>query len=391
MPEEDFTEETEDSFTEETSESWFSRIAGAIKGIVFGLVFFIVAFPLLFWNEGRSVKRYKTLKEGSGSVISVSPDRVEPGNDGKLVHVAAQAVTDEVLSDKTFGISANALKLKRTVEMYQWEEDVSSEKKKNVGGGTTTTKTYSYSKGWNDELVDSSGFKKPSGHENPGSMPYSSQEIVANKVTIGAFTLSRSLLGKISNFTPLDVGSESGMPDILKDKGKLHDGGFFIGDNPAEPRIGNIRIFFKAAMPTEVSLVSKQSGNTFETYHAKTGGTIELLQTGIHSADSMFKKAEEANKFLTWILRFVGFIVMMIGINLFLRPLSVLADVLPILGDIVEAGTGIISFLLALVLSFVTIAIAWIVYRPIIGIGLLAAAVAAVIATGGKLKKARAA
>ncbi len=385
MFDEDFTEETEDSVTEETSESWFSRITGAIKGIVFGLVFFVVAFPLLFWNEGRSVKRYKTLKEGGGSVVSVSPDKVDPGNNNKLVHVSARALTDEVLSDPTFGISANALKLKRIVEMYQWDESVSSEKKKKLGGGTETVKTYSYSKRWNDGLIDSSQFKKQSGHENPGSMPYDSKEFVANKITVGAFTLSRSLVGKIDNLTPVDADSESSVPG-----GKKHDGGFFFGDNPADPQVGNVQVFFKAAMPTEVSLVSKQSGNTFETYHTKTGGTIELLQIGIHNADSMFKQAQEANKFLTWILRVAGFIAMMIGMYLFLRPLSVLADVVPLFGNIVEAGTGIIAFLASLVLSFITIAIAWVVYRPIIGIGLLVGAVACIVLIGGKLRKAKA-
>ena len=37
---------SEDSFTEVTTESWLGRIGGALKGIVFGLVLFIIAhFP----------------------------------------------------------------------------------------------------------------------------------------------------------------------------------------------------------------------------------------------------------------------------------------------------------------------------------------------------------
>ncbi|WP_339136467.1 MAG: hypothetical protein WGN25_01115 [Candidatus Electrothrix sp. GW3-4] len=57
---------SDDSYTEVTNQSWFSRIGGAIKGIIFGFILFIIAFPLLFWNEGRAVKTYKTLKEGGG-------------------------------------------------------------------------------------------------------------------------------------------------------------------------------------------------------------------------------------------------------------------------------------------------------------------------------------
>ena len=47
---------SDDRFTEVTQQSWFSRITGAVKGILVGLVLFVVSFPLLFWNEGRAVQ-----------------------------------------------------------------------------------------------------------------------------------------------------------------------------------------------------------------------------------------------------------------------------------------------------------------------------------------------
>ena len=42
-------------------------------------------------------------------------------------------------------------------------------------------------------------------------------------------------------------------------------------------------------------------------------------------------------------------------------------------------GTGLLSFLIALPCSLVTIAIAWIVYRPVLGIILLVIAVGAIV------------
>ena len=74
---------------------------------------------------------------------------------------------------------------------------------------------------------------------------------------------------------------------------------------------------------------------------------------------------------------------------LILRPLSVIADVVPILGSIVGAGTGIISLLLAAILSLITVAIAWIVYRPLFGIILILVAVGLTMAIRWKLKSAR--
>ena len=41
-----------DSFTEVTGQSWFSRLTGAITGVLIGIVLFLISFPLLWWNEG---------------------------------------------------------------------------------------------------------------------------------------------------------------------------------------------------------------------------------------------------------------------------------------------------------------------------------------------------
>jgi predicted Kef-type K+ transport protein len=82
---------------------------------------------------------------------------------------------------------------------------------------------------------------------------------------------------------------------------------------------------------------------------------------------------------MTWILRLVGAVLMFVGFSMLFRPLSVIADVLPIAGTIVGAGTGLIAFLLTVVLSFSVIAVAWIFYRPLIGIPLILVAVAGLV------------
>jgi hypothetical protein len=375
-----------DEFTEVTSESWFSRLGGAVKGILVGLVLFGLAFVVLFWNEGRAVKRQKALEEGGGKVVSVAADKVEAGNEGKLVHLTGEATTGEKLEDPVFKVAATALKLGRSVEIYQWQESVQSDTKKKVGGGTETTKTYSYSKDWSDNLVDSSGFKKPVGHENPKSMPYTSEKWQAEKVELGGFVLSPALVSMINAFEKLSTGNGEDLPPAMKDGIKVVDGAYYAGENPGAPAVGDMRISFSAVKPLEVSVVSQQQGNTFVPYKTSNGGDVELLQTGKHTAEAMFQKALDDNKTFTWILRAVGFFMMMVGLNMIFKLASVVADVIPILGSIVGAGTGIIAFLLAACLSLVTIAIAWLFYRPVLGVALLAAAVVLIVLVVKKLK-----
>jgi len=377
------------NMTRVVHESLFQRLGGAVKGVVAGAIMIVIAFPLLFLNEGRAVNRYKTLKEGGGAVISVSADGVEPVNDGKLVHVTGRAITGDVLTDPVFGISAGALKMKRVVEMYQWKEKSRSRSESKTGGSRTTTTMYSYSRVWSEDLIPSENFDEVEGHENPEAFPFSSMEMIAEPITVGAFTLPESLVRKIRHYESFPVGSDFPVPEDLAGSVRLHDSGFYIGEDPGEPRVGDTRIRFETADPADVSIIACQVKDSFEPYAAQTGGTIELLETGIHSADAMIQSAQEKNKALTLVLRIVGFAMMFIGLLLILKPLSVAADILPIAGRIIGAGTGIIGFFLAAFLSLATIAVAWIFYRPLLGGLILIVAVGSAAVVIRKLKSAK--
>ena len=85
----------------------------------------------------------------------------------------------------------------------------------------------------------------------------------------------------------------------------------------------------------------------------------------------MFETARTNNAIMTWLIRIGGFLMMFFGLSMVFKPLSVLADVLPILGDLVEMGMGFVAGVIALVCSLITIAVAWIFFRPVLGIILL--------------------
>src|SRR5207237_2812561 len=106
----------------------------------------------------------RSLKEGEASVVSVSADSVNQANEGKLVHVIGGATTSEVMVDPDFGISANVIRLLRVVEMYQWNEEQHTEKRKTLGGGEETVTVYEYNTAGSKDVKISSAFKKPEGH-----------------------------------------------------------------------------------------------------------------------------------------------------------------------------------------------------------------------------------
>lgn len=373
--------------TETTKVSWGSRLGTSIKGILAGLALFVVGFPVLFWNEGNSVMTAKALDEGEGACIPVeSIEKIDPEMEGQLVHMTGKATTSDVLSDDQFGVSATAIALARKTEMYQWVEHSKTEEKKNLGGSVTKTTTYTYSQEWVDSAIDSSGFKEQ-GHDNPGMIEFPSEETRAANVSFGAFRLSESQIGRIGSEQayafPTDFVCKvervqiQGRTIYVPNK-TTRDNEKNNRDVASQPRVGDMRVNFSVVYPHDISIVAKQKGDTFVGYLAKTKKKIDMLSDGVKDAAEMFEAARSANTMMTWIVRLVGFLLMFFGLSMVLKPLSVLADVLPILGNIVEIGTGLVAGVIAFVCALVTIAIAWIFYRPVLGILLLAAAGAAI-------------
>jgi hypothetical protein len=360
-----------DSYVQTTRQSRLSRLTSSIGGIFLGIVLIAIALPLLFWNEGRAVKRQQALLEGQGSVISISPDRVHSQNDGKLVHLSGVASSDETLTDPEFHVSVEGIRLLRTVEMYQWKELKSSTTEQDVCGGTETRTTYTYAQEWSEGLIDSNGFKKVEGHQNPTAMPYSSHVWQAKSVSVGSFRLSPGLISQMSGEEAVAIDLNQIAEPMRANMQRSHEG-LYIGVSPLAPAVGDVRITFKALWPQPISVVARQVGNTLEPFSTPSGGTIELLTMGTVSADGMFQEAQAQNRVVTWVVRGIGFALLFMGFSRILAPLSVMADVVPFVGDLVRMGTGGLAVVLAGILSLLTIAMAWLTDHPLLGCVLLA-------------------
>ena len=362
-----------DSFTETSSKSWFERILDSLKAILFGIVLVIAAGVLMFWNEGRSAKTAAALSEGAGAVVATSIDRVDTGQEGKLVHLAGATTIGAAARDADFGFDARGLRLIRKVEMFQWKEERSTETQKKLGGGEETITRYTYSKEWSDQSVDSSRFRNSNDHRNPAMPAVSSRSFFPSEVKLGAFTMSDRIIGMVSG------GEKFAVPDTaqaaarskLGQRASVRQGDVYVGSNPDQPAVGDVRISWTLVPITPISVVGRQTQNTVTPWTAKNGNEVLLVEAGVVDPALMFKHGEQENSLITWILRAVGVLVMFIGFRVMLSLLEVLADVIPFIGNIVGAGASLVALLCTLALAPVIIAIAWFVYRPVVAIAVL--------------------
>ncbi len=377
-----------DQVTEVTNTSWFSRIGQAFAGVLMGFVLIPLSVVLLFWNEGRAIKTARGLDEGAGIVRTVSADRVDPSNDGRLIHVTGMLSPGGPVTDPDFGIRTSAVRLVRHVEMFQWKEETQTESRTKLGGGEERTTTYKYVRAWSDKPIESGKFKEPRGHTNP-LMTYQSRQSISPGTRLGSFVVPDGMLRGFGEAKPMpanDTQANALQIRVGKPVTAL-DGVLYAGRDPSQPAVGDLRISFSQVPPQNASVVAAQAGPGFGPFTTHQGTTVELISAGTVPAAAMFKAAQDENTTFTWILRAVGAFLMFIGFGLILRPLGVLGDVIPLLGDVVRAGAGFVGLLCTAALAPLVIAIGWLWYRPVVGIAIILAGGAA---TSGLARLARA-
>jgi len=358
------------SYTETTSQGFFSRLSSAFGGILVGIILILISSALLYWNEGNYVRTAAGLAEGKRSVNEIKEDKVDPSMEGKLVHLVGTSKVGTALTDESFGVTAKAIRLRRQVHFFEWKENKESKKRKKMGGSEETVTTYTYEKTWVDSHQDSSDFKEK-GHTNPSPPDIQDQTFASKDATIGAFKLQGPVLDDLSNFEKFPL-KDVHLPSDKKMK--VTNDVLYQGKDPASPAVGDVKVDFQVVNPGQLSLVAKQVGDSFDKYTTKADTKILIVQAGSHAAADMFADKEASNSTMTWVLRFVGWIMMCIGFSMLVRPINIVADIIPFMGDLVGVGTGLFGLMIGSSLALVCIAVGWIAARPVVGILMLAVA-----------------
>ncbi len=368
-----------DSVTEVTSQGFLGRIGGSIAGVAIGFLLFLAAFPLLMWNEGRAINTARALAEGRSALVSVAATPLVAANDGRLIYTSGQLATTDTLVSPSL-LAQPPLKLRRSVEVFQWKEEKQSKTENKLGGGTETRTTYTYKQAWEGSLTDSTKFHAADSHRNPSSMPLTNTTSVVKKASLGSFRLSPAVLSQLNDFEPVPSAALTALTSRdVRAPLTVQDGWAYSGDGASQPRIGDFRVAYSIVPLSEASVIARQSNGILEPYTSSNGHELLMAKAGIVSANSLFTAEEESNAALTWVVRVGGWIAMLIGLVLIARPLSVLASVIPFLGEVLGAGAFVVALPVSLCLSLVTIAIAWIAVRPLLSLPLLAVGVALVV------------
>ena len=419
------------AYQEQRTTGYGTRVGNSFKAIGTGFILFCVGTALLWWNEGRTVKTEKMLEEVGGSYVEMeNPNKKDASLDGELICGSALATTEDSLSDNQFGVGAKAIALHRRVEYYQWVEDSKESSEDKLGGKEVTTTTYTYSKKWVSQPVESSEFKDPAyQNKNMVLTTVEESEQYAENVKFGAYQLNETLIHLISSREGLDLNINEDMLNqldknaqtayerfygvkksakqtveqlaettVLSDSAKaaadslkavndsiiknavnkkdleyVHLAGnvLYFGRVPGSPEVGDVRVTFEKVVPAKVTVMAVVDGDSFKSFKAKNGKRFQRLVMGKKSGDEIIDIEKETNNMLLWVFRIFGVMLVIVGLKGIFGFLETILKVVPFIANIFGWGVGVVCTILGLVWSLIVIAIAWLFYRPILGITLL--------------------
>ena len=411
------------AYTETTTTGYGTRVGNSFRAIGSGILLFVLGTALLWWNEGRAVKTEKMLDEaGSKYVEMENPNKKDASLEGELICGTALATTEDSLTDADFGIGAKAIALRRTVEYYQWVEHSQTKKEDKLGGKEVSTTTYTYSKQWVSSPVQSSQFHDPA-YQNKNMVLTTVEEAdqYAENVSFGAYKLPESLIHSISSREGIDLAlaedllaqfdkntqaayerfygvqksiqqpaQQPQQPDSLqavndsinkqmanaenkKDLNYIHQAGnvLYFGRVPGAPEVGDVRVTFEKVVPAKVTVMAVVDGDTFKPFKAKNGKRFQTLVMGAKSGDEIIEAEKEANNMILWFLRILGCLMVIGGLKGIFGFIETILKVVPFIAGIFGWGVGLVCTIIGVAWSLIVIAIAWLFYRPLLGISLL--------------------
>jgi hypothetical protein len=403
-----------------------NKMCSAMVGACLGVLLFVGSIPLLGWNEFNFVRNVKILDHVKDNVVEAGCAPLD-STMGKPVWVSCPvAQTYDFTTDgrltalmavmKNMYSPSKSLKGAAFIpdsKIYQWVETKADKDKHE----------YQYQLQWVSSRVDSTNFAcvknpydtgcpsvKPT---NVGDIPSVLKSTVeAQEFSIGMgneqkpwaiYHLNNGLNGQIPT---VDISFQSsanlGVITALSQyqQASVSKSTLTLATRPGQNTVGDVQTTFKLAaapMGYVFSVIAQQDSgpplfpksaarlNEWATGMKGTFSNVNWLWNGYLSKAEMISKKTDENSSTTWILRFVGFAVMFLGLVLATHPVAVVPEILPccghFLGEVVGCILCLLCFCVSVGLSILVIGVAWLAARPLVGGLLLAGALAIFIAS----------
>ena len=238
-----------------------------------GLSIFAVGVPLLVLNERRHVKQSELREHAHDAckTVDIKDPQLLSHND-ELIHTVGDVIPmaplpmDEMLQLSRNNVNPRALRIKRSVQMFQMIETSQTTHTKGSDGKDVAHTTYSYRHGWSST---SQGFKNPQApypHNPPWPADLHDYTSSSGSLMLGPLKLDSVLTSQVSDYRHLGL-EKSSVDDyeaVLKAAGEHHlkpimPGGYLysVDGNPSNAKVGDVKVSFEFVPEGEHTAVGK--------------------------------------------------------------------------------------------------------------------------------------
>jgi len=279
-----------------------------------GIILIILGILLICYSFKRTNNNNALIKYIRNNTIDVNNGLLDSKNDNKIVRVYGNITTDSEneIVDNEFGIHVDSVKLKRVVEIYQWDMECDED-----------DENCKYKKVWSEELIDSDDFKE--GYENPKEVPYQSKEFYSNNSKLGDYNLNELVLKK------LKYDNNINRDDLYYQYNYEHDDSKYynITDNYITSyeedryiKIGDFRIHYEYVDNKDITVLGLQSNNTFKEFNFNNKKYLYVYEKE-YDINDITKGLKKGNNVLKGIFIFLGVLLVWFGYNSFKTKKSV--------------------------------------------------------------------
>lgn len=231
---------------------------------------FAFSLILIFLNEYSAIQKVKAQKDEYYEIQTIASDYIDEANEGVLVHTQGRLTAEGELRDDLFGVSVPAVRMRRTLQMYQWREkiqDITST------GSQDASQVALYEKVWSPVIIDSKTFRQADTHFNPLAFPYQRAARNAANIKIGVFDVDDAFIDALEAYQPYPFVLEAPEGFVLRD-GVLYSG------NPDFPQIGDVQVGFEIIQSHDVSIIAAQSDKGLVPYiDSETEKTVGVIKS----------------------------------------------------------------------------------------------------------------
>lgn len=253
---------------------------GGLRSIL-GVLALLAGISGLLFNEWRIGRLDRGMASLRAETVDADPQAADLPS-GRPLRLAGRATTAAVLVDPVLPVRAQALRLDRIAEMYQYE----------VRDGPLVDRTMHPKRIWSERLMDSSRFANRS-PVNPSHMPIASLRLRAADAKLGRLVLPAEAIDTLPASRPVSPerpGPVTVAGTVLRRTGD----GYQSGDPAASPVIGDVRIRLAAVPAGPITVIGAVADGRIVPWRGPDGPPLLLAAEGELSVEQMTVAAARA-------------------------------------------------------------------------------------------------